>query len=352
MTWMEGILNASRWLVWLTLVYVALLIALALLNWGGAERFWPGALNLYLPQILWALPGVMLALLFFKLDRSLTWLPMLCVLWVLGPVMGLSFALPAPRPAPGSLPLRVMTWNIKYGYYEVAPLLEELARRDPDVVFFQDAVGCLKGPLGEYFKNWQVRSSGQYLIASRYPLSGAKLHELPSSSQKQESFLTCQMRIGPYPVSLYNVHLKTPRRSLNAFRTARRDPWYLPEAIDYFHRNVTLRLVQAATLRASLGKERGPVIVAGDLNAPEASLVCATLRDAGLRDAFSERGTGYGFTYGHFLFKHRLPWFKLSWMRIDHIMVNAGIVTRRCSSGSGRASDHRPVIADLIVKYP
>jgi endonuclease/exonuclease/phosphatase (EEP) superfamily protein YafD len=158
------------------------------------------------------------------------------------------------------------------------------------------------------------------------------------------------MRIGPTVVSLYNVHFKTPRRSLNAFREARRQPWYLPKAINSFDNNVTLRLVQATSMLEYLNREPGPVILTGDLNAPDASMVCATLRGAGLHDAFAERGKGYGFTYGHFLLRHRLPWLRVSWMRIDHVMVNSRFVTRSCRAGSGRASDHRPVIADLILK--
>lgn len=346
------VLNAPKWLMAITLGYAAVLAGLTVLNWLGAERLWLGALNLYLPQVMWAAPGFLLAPLFFKYDRPLAWLPVACVLWVLGPIMDFSWPLPAARSTPAGVPLRVMTWNIKYGYHDLAPLLVELERRKPDVVLFQDAIGCLNGPLGEYFKGWEVRSSGQYLIASRYPLSQADVHRLPTSSRKEENFLKCRVRVGNAVVTLYNVHLKTPRRSLNALRKARHQPWSLPEAIDYFNSNVSLRVVQATAMLESLRGERGPVVVAGDLNAPESSLVCSVLRDAGLENAFSKRGLGYGFTYGHFLLKNRLPWLKVSWMRIDHIMVSSGITTRNCLTGTGQASDHRPVVADLLVEQP
>lgn len=334
--------NASRWLIAITLAYAAVLAGLTVLNLTGSDRLWLGALNLYLPQIMWAAPGVLLTPLFMKFERPLLWLPIVCVLWVLGPIMDFSWSLSPTRQAPMGVPLRVMTWNIKYGFHDVAPLLEELDRRQPDVVLFQDAIGCLKGPLGEYFKGWEVRSSGQYLIASKYPLSQADVQQLPSSSRKEENFFRCRVRVGDAVVSLYNVHLKTPRRSLNALRKVRHQPLTLPDAIDYFDSNVRLRQVQATVLLESLRQERGAVIVAGDLNAPESSLVCGVLREAGLQNAFSKRGVGYGFTYGHFLLKNRLPWLKVSWMRIDHIMVNSGIETRNCWAGSGQASDHRP----------
>jgi endonuclease/exonuclease/phosphatase family metal-dependent hydrolase len=146
--------------------------------------------------------------------------------------------------------------------------------------------------------------------------------------------------------------LETPRESLNAFRTARYRPWYLPQAIIRLQNNVEDRLTQANSILDYVRQEHGPVIVAGDLNSPDSSLVCATLREAGLHDAFAEGGRGYGYTYGHFLLRHRLPWFRLSWMRIDHLMVSPQLKARRCWTGTGKASDHRPVIADLILKSP
>ena len=336
-------------LLCLTCVYGAILVALTILNWSGADRFWLGALNFYLPQAMWAVPGVVLILLIFKADRGWLWLPLLCIFWVLGPIMGFHWSGQPAKSTSSPATFRVMTWNIKYGTYDLAPLTAEITRCHPDVVFFQDAIDALTGPLKEYFKGWQLRSHGQYVIASRYPLSELEVHALPGEGQE---YLRCQMDLGPALVTLYNVHLKTPRRSLNAFRTARKEPWYLPQAIQLFGHNVNTRLVQAAALAGGLSQERGPVIIAGDLNAPDASLACATLRNAGLHDAFAEQGRGYGFTYGHLLFKYRLPWLKISWMRIDHIMTDTHFRTRQCWAGSGQASDHRPVIADLVLQRP
>ena len=276
------------WLFFLTGIYGVLLAGITVLNLMSADRFWLGALNLYMPQIMWGVPGLMLAFYTFKTDRAWTWLPLLGVLWVLGPIMGFCWPLQMAKPASASesLNLRVMTWNIKYGRYDTGLLIEELVRHDPDLVFFQDAIGSLGGRLGEYFKAWHVRKYGQYVIASRYPLSEAEVYELPSSGKKREYFVRCRMRVGHEAVSLYNVHFKTPRRSINAFRAARREPGHLPKAIEHFDSNVEVRKAQAASVLEYLSRERGPVILAGDLNAPDHSLVCATLRSGGLHDAF------------------------------------------------------------------
>ena len=342
----------KSWLLILTGVYAIILGAIAVFNWLGPDRFWLGALNLYLPQVMWALPGLVLAFLMYRADRSWIWLPLLCVLCVLGPIMGYKWPLPSAKAEAAGFSVRVMTWNIKYGKHDLMPLIDEVARCQPDIIFFQDAVDATPGPLADYFSKWQVRNQGQYLIASRYPLSEAEVFDLPSSDNRKDNFLRCRMRIGSEEVSLYNVHFRTPRRSLNAFRKVKKGPWYIPRAIERFNNNVTTRLVQARTVAGYLADEKGPVIVAGDLNSPDASMVCGTLRDAGLHDAFAERGRGYGYTYGHLLFKRRLPWLRVSWMRIDHIMASSGFLGQRCWVGTGKASDHRPVIADFILKYP
>ena len=138
---------------------------------------------------------------------------------------------------------------------------------------------------------------------------------------------------------------------LNALRVIRKKPRYLPGAIQQLENNVEARFTQAQALSEYLRQEIGPVIVAGDLNSPDDSRVCATLRSAGLHDAFAQGGKGYGYTYGHFLLQHRLPAFDFSWMRIDHIMMSSQFQSRRCWTGTGKASDHRPVIADLVLGH-
>lgn len=336
------------WLLILNGAYAAILLAITTLNRLGPDRYWPGALNLYLPQVMWALPGAFLILLTWKYHRSSLWLPALCMLWVLGPLMGYNWPSRQARAEASGRPLRVMTWNIKYGNHDLAPLIEEVERSRPDIVLFQDAVHAAQGPLAEYFSGWQVRSQGQYLIASRYPLSQAEVHPLPYSGRKKESFMYCRVRVGSKDVSLYNVHFKTPRTSLNAFRKAKRGAWYIPKAIERFENNVVTRLAQAGTVAGRVDREEGAVIVAGDLNSSDRSMVCGTLREAGLQDVFTVCGRGYGYTYGHFLLRHRLPWLRVSWMRIDHIMATHDLAPQRCWVGTGKASDHRPVIADFI----
>lgn len=346
--------NPFVWFICLTCAYVTILAVITVINRLGADRWWFGAFNLYLPQAMWAIPGILLTIFSFKAGRSWVWVPLLCIVWVVGPIMGLCLPLDVPQKPANGLPIRVMTWNVKFGSHDtLAPLaiIYDIERNNPDVVLFQDAQGVLDGPVGDYLRKWNVRADGQYVIASRLPLSEADVRVSSLPGQK-ENYLRCQMHIGTEVITLYNVHFESPREGLNAFRSLRRRPRYLPAAIQRLEDNVYVRLKQARALQEVVRKEKGPVIVAGDLNSSDASAVCATLRDAGFHDAFAEGGKGYGYTYGHYLLQNRLPWFRFSWVRIDHIMLSPQLHARRSWAGTWQASAHRPVIAELVVKRP
>ncbi len=332
--------------------YITLIAALTVLNWLGPDRFWIAALNFYLPQLIWAFPGILLALVTFRYARPWVLLPLAGILWVLGPVMGWHWSWQARNAVASGPALRVMTWNIKYGKGNLAPLIDELRRSRPDILLFQDAQNLGKGPLTDYLAGWQVVNRGQYVVASRYPISAVQLHELPYQEEKGESFLRCSVRVGSRNISIYNVHFKTPRWSLNAFRKVKSGAWYIPPAIDRFEGNVQTRILQAERVAEFLGQERGDCIVAGDFNAPDQSLVCEIIRSAGFADAFTQSGRGYGYTYGHNVLQYRVPSIRASWMRIDHIMSTSGLKAQRCWVGTRRASDHRPVTADFVLTNP
>jgi endonuclease/exonuclease/phosphatase family metal-dependent hydrolase len=227
-------------------------------------------------------------------------------------------------------------------------IIHDIDRNNPDVVFLQDARELLNSPLGAYFRTWNVRTYGQYIIASRLPLGELQVRRI-SFPGEEHTCVRTQLQIGKTAIALYNVHFLTPREGLNPLRGTMRKPWQLPTAIHQLENNVEQRLTQVRALREYIRQERGPVIVAGDLNSPDASKVCATLRDVDLHDAFAEGGKGYGYTYGHLLLQRRLPSFNYSWMRIDHIMINSYFQSWRSWTGTGEASDHRPVIADLVL---
>jgi len=341
--------KTPMWFLIVTCVYGAILASLTVLDRVGADRTWFGALNLYLPQIVWATPGVLLTVFSLKAARRWVWAPLLCVAWVLGPVMGFCWAIQGPS---GPVAVRIMTWNVKYGGFNKITqqaIALDIDAVGPNVVLMQDAWDLLNGPIGSYFQGWNVRSDSEYIIASKFPLDEAEVRRIPFPGEEQ-TCLRCRLHIGAKTVILYSVHFQSPRQGLGALMRARREPRYLPGAIQELEENAEARFLQARALRKLIEQEQEPVIVAGDLNSPDASLACATLRHAGLHDAFSEAGMGYGYTYGHFLLWHRLHWRNPSWVRIDHIMLAPQLTARACWAGTKNASEHRPVIADVVFR--
>lgn len=345
--------KTPTWFFTLIFVYLVILVVLSVLNHAGADRWWFGALNQYLPQMIWAIPGMIVAAISLKVAWRWTWVPLLGIVWVAVSLMGFCWPLHAATKLPGSLPLRVMTWNVKYGSHDklaLMTIMNEIDRNNPSVVLLQDASGMLSGILGDYFSTWNVCSEGQYIIASRLPLSLLPVKKISVSGG--ESFcIRTELQLSGTVIALYNVHFRSPRDGLDSMRVVKENPKDLPNAIQKLEDNVKARLIQVRTLQELVRQDSGPVIIAGDLNSPDASQVCATLRDTGLHDAFAEGGKGYGYTYGHFLLQNRFPSQTISWMRIDHIMMSSQFHSRNCWVGTGRASDHRPVIADLVIGY-
>ncbi len=249
-------------------------------------------------------------------------------------------------PDAGEGGLRVMTYNVKI--YDAARRAEglaglerEVSRHRPDLLVMQDADGLLppgaSASLGPLFGLPEVRAFGQYVVASRFPLRDCRPGRIEIRGEGQ-SYLRCRVAVGEQELTLVTAHLETPRRGLDA---ARREGL---AGLAGWRQNYRARLQQARTLARDLASEPGPLIVAGDLNAAQSSPVVAALLSAGLRDAFGSAGRGYGYTYGH-----ALP-LGFSFLRIDHVLVSRQLGVQACFAGGAEASEHRPVIADLLLR--
>src|ERR1019366_2617480 len=98
-------------------VLYALTIALiSLCNAIGPERWWFIAFNMYMPQAIWLVPGMFLLLVTAGLHWRFSWMPVLVMAWVAGPLMGVVPHAPQPDVTRASdVLLRVMTYNVKWG---------------------------------------------------------------------------------------------------------------------------------------------------------------------------------------------------------------------------------------------
>ena len=120
-----GARRRSTWLRAIALAYALFLALIELSRRVGPEQWWLTCLNLYFPQAVWALSGVLLLLLAFAIDRRLALVLALCVLWVLGPLMCLAVVFKRTT-APPEQRLRVMTYNSKYGLGDMRGVAAEI----------------------------------------------------------------------------------------------------------------------------------------------------------------------------------------------------------------------------------
>jgi len=322
---------------WVVLALVVSSVALTAAQQLGDDGPWWLELSRYLPFPVTLAPAVFALLLSIWLGRRWVVASAAAVLLFVTVAMGLVWN--APEVSLGDL--RVMTYNTKAAQLlertgDIEPIEREIVAQRPDIVVMQDANGIRHrrgyDPNGPLFGLAHVFAQREYAVASRWPLRDCAVVQIAAGAEPL-SYARCSVDADGAAFTLVTVHFESPRMGLNAARHEGAD------GIDAWRRNHETRLAQARALARELPP--GPLIVAGDLNAPDSSAVVRSLLALGLRDAFASAGRGYGYTYGHTL----RPGF--SFLRIDHILVSADFAVRDSRVGSDDASDHRPVIAEL-----
>ncbi len=296
----------------------------------------------YVPFPVYLLPALLLVACAWPLGKGWRVVSLVAPAIVATEIMGLSLG----APDTGSGRLRFMTYNVKAYLARKAPdgyarLAWEIASQDADVIVMQDATPMstdaeLPAPIRAALKGRQIYAQGQYIVASRFPLSHCGPGEM-SYDGEPDDFAHCTLSVGGRDIDLFTAHFVSPRDGLNAARGTRHG------GLREWEANFQDRLAQSIQLTAAVRGATRPVIVAGDLNADERSPVVRRLLATGLRDAFSSASIGYGYTLGHAL----RPGF--SFLRIDHVLVSKDIGVLDCAPGGREGSEHRPVVADLVV---
>jgi endonuclease/exonuclease/phosphatase (EEP) superfamily protein YafD len=337
----------ARPMRWLARCVVALVVAGAIACTAGyalgPEHFGLMAQAQYLPYPLYLLPALAAVAISLKLGRAWRAMSALSLALVATTVMGLEFH----TGDAGTGSMRVMTYNVK-GYLAlgqsdgIALIAREIALHQPDLLVLQDARELTEaeekspGIFRAIFGDQHAYAYREYVVVSRYPLRSCKHHDM-AFRERPQAYVQCIVDVRGVEIDVITAHFMSPRYALGAVREGS------VRAIDEWRENLAARMSHAEALAIEVRATWRPVVLAGDLNAPERSLVVRTLLDTGLRDAFSTAGKGYGYTWGHSLRPG------LSFLRIDHILVSPEIGVADCFVGGAQASPHRPVIADLYL---
>jgi endonuclease/exonuclease/phosphatase family metal-dependent hydrolase len=326
---------APRLLVWSSGLYLAAVLVVWLLIVLCAEHWWPATLLLFGPRWLLALPGIVLVLATAFMCRRWLWLPLLALVLVLVPFMGLCVALPSlPGNERGPATYRVLTCNVHRRQLDTAALAACIAETRPDIVALQDWSGRHGAGLFED-GDWHLRRDDELLLASRFPIQAAEPTTDSAFTPGRGALVRYELDTPIGTIRFFNLHLASPHEALNAVLGRERSGGAVLQA------NSTLRWRQSAAVVQWAREQSGPVLFAGDFNTPPDSPIYRTYWSQ-FTDAFGDRGLGWGVTYRT----------RRTALRIDHILAGPGWECRRAWVGPAVGSPHRPVIADLRWSGP
>ncbi|MFH9264441.1 endonuclease/exonuclease/phosphatase family protein [Streptomyces sp. NPDC017546] len=261
-------------------------------------------------------------------------------------------AVTTARPSSGEgLPLRVATYNIHAGagvdgVFDLDRQTAELRSLDADLIGLQevdrhwgdrsewrDLAGELARRLRMHVSFAPIYSldpaqpggpRAEYGVAvlSRYRITSAENHEITRLSTQDPNptpapapgFGEVVVRVRGLPVHVYVTHLD-----------------YRPDP--------AVRVAQVADTRRIMAEDRGPRILLGDLNAEPAAPELAPLWRE-LTDADPAAPT----------FPAQDPVKRIDYVAVSKGGPGAGITVRNAWVPESLASDHRPVVADLLVR--
>lgn len=330
------------------ILYAIGLVAVALLLPFVGEHWWVTGISLYAPRFLLGipLPFVVAALTRPRLRRYL-WTQVLAAFVLVFPVLGC--VLPWPHWHRGPV-IRVLSYNIDAAETatHVDEILAEVDHYSPDVVFLEEAIIAQEAlSAGLHSRYPTVQGTGQFAIASKFPLVEVTTPPQVVADGRPHSprFLRVVLDTPVGPVTFYVVHPISPRESLLKVRAAGKRGFLFGRVFNSanaaaFYANSHLREVQVQTFGTEARSEPGPVVVAGDTNLPDLSLI---LREnlSSLDDGFTKAGWGFGYTFPT---NKKFP----TWMRIDRILAGHGLRFVGFQVGTSRVSDHLCVVADLV----
>ncbi len=253
--------------------------------------------------------------------------------------MGLTIQFSKSRPS-GVKSLRVISCNLQNGKFELNALNNLIVSSRPDVVALQEYPVHLQI---KALEGWHHLYEADLHIFSRFPVIKGESRKafVPLHSWPRSCFLYGTVLTPAGNLTVATVHLPSPRYGLqnildrSTLISLKRKILLIDETI--YRRKVSKEIAGVVTSLPS------PKIIAGDFNMPVESSIYKEYWSA-YRNAFSDVGTGYGWSERVSVFRIPVA------VRIDHILLDKGIVPTLCETGPDIGSDHLPVIADIAFQ--
>jgi vancomycin resistance protein VanJ len=324
--------RARRISLWIAIAVNALfLLLLYAAQTRLAERTWFTGGLVCLPQVVFAVPLAML-LVWSAIERDRVAIALNVVVGILFVFRVMGINVPLGRSHGGST-IRIMTYNIHQGARGIRRVRDVIEDLSPDILCVQEVNSWGKWgdpvrQLQQLTLGWHIVRDGELAIFSRPPIISHAVHYLPSGTGR--AILEARLRVKGRELVVLNTHFNLAAKS-------DLPGWYrmpLPKRIS---KMAAVMDAQARELMMVASASGESVIITGDFNMPPRWLACRKITSR-YRDAFRAAGWGFGYT-----FPTRLPL-----ARIDYILIGRSLGVRGCFSPRTRASDHLPVVADIV----
>lgn len=352
------------------LTYI-LLVCLTLAGLAGfiPPRLWtaPSVLCLGLPY-LWGF-SLIVALVWWAIfrDKVMT-ISALIALLISAPAMSIVCPVNLPKqPGPEERTFRLLTFNALYcgdleypdaGY---SRSLSYLIHSNADVICLQEqyALSATKN-IGVASQEqidsintiypYQVNNNNiDVMLLSKYPVQVK--HVAYPEQMNFFMYQSYELNIKGLDLTILNVHMPSynlsegEREILDKANNRNLTQSFMELKGSVFQKLSAAFVIRAKAARAIATyarKTKGALIICGDFNDVPASWAYRTVREAGLRDAYCDAGSGPMITYNkHHLFFH-----------IDQVLYRGNLRPISITRGKLRSSDHYPVMARFAIESP
>lgn len=246
--------------------------------------------------------------------------------------------------------LRVMTWNVHISdpnFKSKQPAIAaEIIAQDADIVLINEFDQKRSAVLDSLVRRAYPYVADRYgwgcgdILYSRYPIASYRRLEQPSFSTLCYEY---QLTVKEQKIRVVGCHLISTNNFSKDHRYTLQnahDIFSLPDYYSLYETAKERRTQEAELIREYLLAEDLPTIVLGDMNDFSGTAPLNTLESTGLKDAWWERGKGFGIT------------FREGWMRfrLDHILYDSHWNPISIRVVQSDLSDHLPLVGEFSMK--
>lgn len=365
MNWFKKPSRKKAIIVFFTIITSVFLLAGSTAVFINPTYFWPMAFAGLLYPI-WLLINILFFIYWAINRKAIALLPLFCLIaasYHISNYIGIKNIFPATQKKQLANRIRVMTWNVRYfqpiegdGRLNRRAILNVIKDIQPDIICIQeyydrtngrenltDSINKILNTNHYYFKRLRKFYRGM-AIFSKYTIRDTGFIQLSPLKNSNQCIFT-DIAIHGKLLRIYSVHLRSshlPEQFDNKYKIYEGFTGKIKKYRSVFKQlkhAFVYRGRQVKIMKANMHTSPYPYIITGDFNDTPTSYTYHQL-SAGLKNTFSQKGTGIGKTH----------WSAYPGVQIDYIMVSPAFNVLSYKAPPKQLSDHYPVYADIEWK--